>query len=75
MRPPLPFHDRASVSILRDPPCVAFNHREIEFKNDTVIRYSAEFMRVNNPLLIWARFKLNLVQVDVDHGRTDDVTL
>ncbi|KAK1279249.1 Agmatine coumaroyltransferase-2 [Acorus gramineus] len=49
--PPLPFHDRASVSVPRDPPRVEFNHREIEFKNDKPssveslsVRYSAEFV-------------------------------
>ncbi|KAK1303124.1 Agmatine coumaroyltransferase-2 [Acorus calamus] len=54
--PPLPFHDRASVSVPRDPPHVAFNHREIEFKNEkpkpprarTIeslsVHYTAEFV-------------------------------
>ncbi|KAK1326794.1 Agmatine coumaroyltransferase-2 [Acorus calamus] len=56
--PPLPFHDRAAISVPRDLPSVAFNHREIEFKNNKArttvrggssieslsVRYSAEFV-------------------------------
>ncbi|KAK1326800.1 Agmatine coumaroyltransferase-2 [Acorus calamus] len=54
--PPLPFHGRASVSVPRDPPRVAFNHLEIEFKNEkpkpprarTIeslsVHYTAEFV-------------------------------
>ncbi|KAK1303123.1 Agmatine coumaroyltransferase-1 [Acorus calamus] len=60
--PPLPFHDRASVSLPRDPPRVAFNHREIEFMNDKVVQYSAEFMSALFPDLevdSWLRFRFH----------------
>ncbi|XP_058079623.1 tryptamine hydroxycinnamoyltransferase 1-like [Magnolia sinica] len=31
---PLPYHDRAAISIPRNPPMCEFNHREIEFKDN-----------------------------------------
>ncbi|KAF8391541.1 hypothetical protein HHK36_023847 [Tetracentron sinense] len=64
----IPFHDRSSVSVPRNPPKFEFNHRSIEFRKSTVLDTSTFSSSIENFVVNFSSDFINKLKSKVSEG-------